>query len=153
MDHVCIACGRAVTSEELAAGQAGDAVTFSYCVPLSNENKSIFICSKGCQAVWKLTEPQGCLVCHAPCASSKWYLAVRFAGAGGAMTVQAACSRDCHENVRAVKLDTFDLEYTCRLCGKSSKEKMPRCSKCRFTFYCSQDCQKKDWPKHKLVCE
>lgn len=27
-----------------------------------------------------------------------------------------------------------------------------KCSKCKCVYYCSQDCQKKDWKEHKEVC-
>jgi tetratricopeptide (TPR) repeat protein len=39
----------------------------------------------------------------------------------------------------------------CDECGAKNPRK--RCSQCRCTFYCSVDCQKKDWSaKHKLIC-
>lgn len=31
-------------------------------------------------------------------------------------------------------------------------EKMMACSRCKVTFYCSSDCQKRDWKSHKTVC-
>ena len=30
--------------------------------------------------------------------------------------------------------------------------KMKTCGRCRFARYCSKQCQKADWPEHKLVC-
>lgn len=38
----------------------------------------------------------------------------------------------------------------CVICKKTSNLK--ECSKCRVTQYCSQQCQKIDWTKHKKVC-
>jgi hypothetical protein len=36
-------------------------------------------------------------------------------------------------------------------CGKEGNLKW--CGKCKTTKYCSKECQKKDWPRHKLHCE
>lgn len=38
----------------------------------------------------------------------------------------------------------------CSVCGKETKE---HCGKCPHVFYCSVDCQKRDWKMHKLVCD
>lgn len=32
-------------------------------------------------------------------------------------------------------------------------KKLARCSVCKWTSYCNEDCQKKDWPNHKKVCQ
>ena len=42
-----------------------------------------------------------------------------------------------------------------KVCGwcKKSKIDMFKCSKCRSVFYCEIDCQRADWPTHKLICK
>jgi len=43
---------------------------------------------------------------------------------------------------------------TCDTCKKrQSYQRMKKCSRCRNATYCSIECQKKDWPKHKAVCK
>ncbi|KAI0074651.1 hypothetical protein K474DRAFT_1516669 [Panus rudis PR-1116 ss-1] len=46
-----------------------------------------------------------------------------------------------------------DYKERCNYCyNKFEKEKLKRCSRCRFVKYCSRDCQKAAWPTHKRGC-
>lgn len=38
----------------------------------------------------------------------------------------------------------------CGVCGKASETK---CGQCKAKYYCSLDCQKKDWSTHKRICQ
>ncbi|KAK7039541.1 MYND-type domain-containing protein [Favolaschia claudopus] len=41
----------------------------------------------------------------------------------------------------------------CAKCSKSDQDtSFQRCSRCKTTIYCSQDCQKADWKLHKTRC-
>ena len=42
----------------------------------------------------------------------------------------------------------------CMLCkkGGSKSEHLKQCSRCSCLFYCSKECQKKDWKSHKVLC-
>ncbi len=44
------------------------------------------------------------------------------------------------------------LVRICARCSKSSFD-LRRCSTCRSVFYCSTECQRNHWPRHKLDCE
>ena len=43
----------------------------------------------------------------------------------------------------------------CAKCSKIATERLPlkKCSACKTTRYCSQECQKADWKNHKSVCK
>lgn len=45
----------------------------------------------------------------------------------------------------------------CAKCGKTSKDeqppKMQKCGQCKKIYYCSSDCQRKHWKKHKEHCK
>ncbi|KAI8962678.1 hypothetical protein F5Y11DRAFT_179343 [Daldinia sp. FL1419] len=42
----------------------------------------------------------------------------------------------------------------CGVCGKSEERDITiqRCGRCKSSFYCSTNCQQKDWPSHKKLC-
>lgn len=51
--------------------------------------------------------------------------------------------------------DAKTAEPTCASCNKVEEIDGPallRCSACRTAYYCSKDCQKADWKKHKKDC-
>ena len=39
---------------------------------------------------------------------------------------------------------------TCYKCGSS--QKLMKCSRCKTVHYCSKECQKSDWGRHKSSC-
>ncbi|XP_033631982.1 uncharacterized protein LOC117293687 [Asterias rubens] len=43
-------------------------------------------------------------------------------------------------------------EVNCAVCGKGERI-MKVCTRCRCSFYCSRECQIKDWALHKAVCK
>jgi hypothetical protein len=52
--------------------------------------------------------------------------------------------------------EPIDLRIrACSNCGKREKKllKWKKCAKCQASFYCSRECQLKDWPGHKKTCQ
>jgi hypothetical protein len=35
----------------------------------------------------------------------------------------------------------------------TTADKLKKCSRCRFIYYCDESCQKKDWEEHRPLCE
>ncbi|GBC02154.1 hypothetical protein RclHR1_04480018 [Rhizophagus clarus] len=52
------------------------------------------------------------------------------------------------------EIETKKNNDTCSRCGKTSVVEVGGgiCSKCKLVFYCSRDCQKEDWKRHKKEC-
>jgi len=43
---------------------------------------------------------------------------------------------------------------SCRRCGRRSEKQMLfKCSRCKSVCYCNTECQKNDWPFHKIHCK
>lgn len=38
----------------------------------------------------------------------------------------------------------------CMICR--AQENLKKCSGCKVIYYCSRECQKKDWSSHKIIC-
>ncbi|KAK3091213.1 hypothetical protein FSP39_017992 [Pinctada imbricata] len=71
-------------------------------------------------------------------------------------------TEDDHECALSDKLDSIDIlnregdmqkceDTDCYLCQKVGNNK--RCSKCQKVWYCSKECQTKDWANHKKECK
>jgi len=52
-----------------------------------------------------------------------------------------------HHDLSAAAIIGADV---CAQCGQPGAKK--RCSQCKLVFYCSIDCQRAAWPKHKAAC-
>ena len=52
---------------------------------------------------------------------------------------------------RGVPLPVVKSLGMCKTCLKENV-KLLNCGRCKSVFYCSKDCQKKDWKSHKAVC-
>ena len=50
--------------------------------------------------------------------------------------------------------DFLELHPFVRCCSHCEKfsEDLKRCSRCRQANYCSSECQRNDWKRHKLTC-
>ena len=45
-------------------------------------------------------------------------------------------------------------KHFCNYCNISNEKKsLLKCSGCNIYYYCSIDCQRKDWIKHKIICK
>ncbi|KAK8125801.1 uncharacterized protein PG998_001560 [Apiospora kogelbergensis] len=52
-------------------------------------------------------------------------------------------------------MQQMDISEKCRGCGKTRKAdggKLMQCSRCKEVAYCSKECQKADWKKHRQEC-
>ena len=57
------------------------------------------------------------------------------------------------KTLRAVKKET--TVKACAKCSKTAKSTgtaLKSCALCRDVYYCSPECQKKDWGQHKVIC-
>ncbi|KAJ7248245.1 hypothetical protein B0H12DRAFT_1123755 [Mycena haematopus] len=51
--------------------------------------------------------------------------------------------------------EKFPLSSSCAVCHnetEKSRKSLKQCSKCELTRYCSVDCQRTDWSRHKVCC-
>jgi hypothetical protein len=62
------------------------------------------------------------------------------------------CSYECLNAYYRHGKRALGFTVKCGGCGEM-KRKMPKCSLCKLTRYCSPVCQKADWKEHKKGCK
>jgi len=59
-----------------------------------------------------------------------------------------------HDNLHLIRPLGYTKTDTCALCGvDSTTTKLSNCSACNRAQYCSGECQRADWKKHKPICK
>jgi hypothetical protein len=66
---------------------------------------------------------------------------------------EAGLKEDMDRIMKLYNSDVFEQfleDPRCAACGKTATQ---RCSKCKNQWYCSRDCQLKQWKAHKPLCQ
>ncbi|KIY44237.1 hypothetical protein FISHEDRAFT_52392 [Fistulina hepatica ATCC 64428] len=77
---------------------------------------------------------------------------VRAAAVHAGAQVAAAVERWVRRHAGAPPLPLEETK-TCEFCRATSDQPLRCCSRCHIVRYCSQECQRTDWPQHKRLCE
>lgn len=62
------------------------------------------------------------------------------------------CCRNYYHILKKFKEEKHgkeNISFKCSICDKPASL---RCSRCRLRRYCNEECQKKDWKEHKILC-
>lgn len=148
----CDICDKSINFHDIS--QLNDNVLMLHNYdPMYKKNHVTAICSTDC---WKKYEypSVGCIHCHSLCLTNKWFFSVKFINLGGWTSIKSICSEKCKKEFEkgTMEDEELDMHYSCAHCKIRSKNAMKKCSKCKNTYYCNQECQKNNWPEHKNNC-
>ncbi|KAJ7351949.1 hypothetical protein DFH08DRAFT_989849 [Mycena albidolilacea] len=60
--------------------------------------------------------------------------------------------KSCSTSPKDLREARAQGKQACTVCGNLADSELRRCGKCKHTSYCLKECQKADWPTHKLCC-
>lgn len=127
---------------------------------LSYYNCNEIICSIECKEKFEKLVSKSfitplCNGCGTICTSNKWTFELKFVEHGGWIIRTYMCSEKCRkEQTRKIKKDVnFSMLNQCAFCKDHIINDLKKCSRCKITYYCNQNCQKSDWSKHKINCK
>lgn len=122
---------------------------------LKNDGKPpIFMVKNTCSTCWKIGHRMKCCktcrkvyYCSAECQKTNWPEHKKICVAGHKTDTYSFVDR--REMVGCST--SINMTNRCMTCYKS-RPKMAFCEKCQQVYYCSPECQKEDWEKHKTIC-
>ena len=70
------------------------------------------------------------------------------------MLISRPCPDEATGGHELTLFDFLELHPFVRCCAHCEKSRadLKRCSRCHTTNYCSSDCQRSDWKRHKVAC-
>lgn len=115
----------------------------------STKSQVVYTCCKPLLRMKSVLRIRGCFVCKQP-------YNIRFTGVceDYVANLQAyifTCSAYCLRRCKRMVTKHTKLVTECVNCHQAF-ENIKKCSKCKIAYYCSSDCQRADWPKHKTLC-
>jgi hypothetical protein len=125
-----------------------DLIVFRFSL---DEKKRMFVICLPCLKIAKIPEPD-CYFCGKK-GNGDYNFHVDFINLNH-RTTTACCSLECFKKAKDEAFSIEKLKMKKKCCGcQEIKEDMLRCGGCHMKFYCSKECQKKDWVNHKPFCQ
>jgi hypothetical protein len=154
MEYNCNLCSKNINFTQID-DSLDKVIMINYFNYYNSCNGIIVLCSRKCRNNYKFDDVIACVQCHKKCQTSKWFVNTKFINLGGWSSSKAICSEYCYDFFTTLikKDQELDIKQQCAYCSKLDDSNMKRCSKCRITYYCGENCQKMDWAKHKLYCK
>jgi hypothetical protein len=115
----------------------------SFCVTCYERHKGVF-------------DPKFvCIMCTSPAKVEYLYSVIFGELPGKPIFSITCCSSQCYAAVARFAEQSQDglLTIVCLTCNKDVTHCRLQCSRCKGAFYCSRECQKANWSRHKHTCQ
>jgi hypothetical protein len=150
-DHIrCEVCGDLLMNN----GKFNKSASSLKCRFSDHSERTIIIVHDECAERYNLGDHK-CYVCGIRVPDPKFNLTIEFA-MNAPKSITLLCSQECKRKHYDIGVKPFrkmlDLKKICDNCGKIDT-KLMKCSRCKSAYYCSAECQKCSWKKHKLDCK
>ncbi|KAJ6617517.1 hypothetical protein B0H10DRAFT_1797148 [Mycena sp. CBHHK59/15] len=103
-----------------------------------------------------LTPPRANSYVHSVCDAGSGPCSEQLREANAEMGRLTGCPPTTLDRIPKVKGENYPMSASCAVCHNETEESrktLKQCSRCELTRYCSVDCQRTDWSRHKDCCK